>query len=90
MSEDKKTSFMQALDAWMDVNVIAPLIYSEDEEDVETTDEQIAQVKKAILTKVLDSYHNGRRAAGGAVRRELNQEAGASRPKAPAVAVTHR
>jgi|HubBroStandDraft_1064217.scaffolds.fasta_scaffold99220_2 hypothetical protein len=64
MSEEKRESFMQALDAWMDVNVIAPLVYSEDESDVETTEEQIAQVKKAMRAKMLDSYHNGRRAAG--------------------------
>ena len=75
MSEEKKESFMQALDAWTDVNVIAPLIYSDDDTDVETTEEQIAQVKKAMRAKMLDSYHNGRR-AGAAGLAEISRRPG--------------
>jgi aminoglycoside/choline kinase family phosphotransferase len=85
-TEDKKELFMQALDAWMDVNVIAPLLYSESA----VTEDTIVQIKKSMRTKVLDSYHNGRRTAGGAVRREPNHEAGTRRPMAPAVAVVQR
>ena len=63
--EKAKSSFMQELDAWMEVNVIAPLVYSDGETEGEpVTDELIAKVKMAMRGKVLDSFHNGLRAGG--------------------------
>jgi len=58
MSEEKQ-SFMQALDAWIDVNVIAPLVYQSEDEPEELGDDAIDNVKKAIKGKVLQSYRNG-------------------------------
>src|SRR5579871_1619727 len=59
MSE-QKVSFMQALDAWIDGNVIAPLCFqSEDENSEEASEDTMEGVKKAIKNKVLQSYHNG-------------------------------
>ena len=59
MSE-QKTNFMHELDLWIDANVIGPLVVNgdpfEDEEDTQAT---IERVKKAIRTKVLESYRNG-------------------------------
>jgi hypothetical protein len=56
-SQDKPKSFMQELDAWAEERVIGPLI--DPGEDHEGT---IAQVKKSVREKVLESYHNGQKA----------------------------
>lgn len=88
MSE-QKVPFMQALDSWIDVNVIAPLVYESEEGDEETGEEKILRVKKAIKGKVLDSYHNGLRAAGGQPR-QFSHFARARRGTAPALAVIQR
>jgi hypothetical protein len=62
MSE-QKVNYMARLDAWSDVNIIAPLVYGgEDGETPELTQETINQVKKAIREKNLESYKNGLRA----------------------------
>jgi hypothetical protein len=58
MSE-QKSNFMAALDQWSEANVVEPLLDNEDEVTLEDT---IAGVKKAIRTKVLESYHNGQAA----------------------------
>jgi hypothetical protein len=58
MSEEKpKSSFMQELDQWSEVNVIGPLFASEAEPD--DFDAAVERVKKAIRAKVLESYRNG-------------------------------
>jgi hypothetical protein len=67
---------MAQLDAWSDVNVIAPLIQGEEDEPVELTQETIDQVKKAIREKNLESFKNGLKAP--------------RRPTAPALAVARR
>jgi hypothetical protein len=69
MSE-QKVSFMQELDTWADAYVIAPLVYSEDENDTEVTEESIQQVKRAIRAKVLESYRNGQVTGPRQVRKE--------------------
>lgn len=60
MSEEQKTSpsYMQQLDAWIDGNVIFPLMNSEPEAG--SWEETVERVKKAIREKVLQSYKNGR------------------------------
>jgi len=62
MSE-QKVNYMAQLDAWSDVNVIAPLVYEgEDGQEPELTQETIDQVKKAIREKNLESFKNGLKA----------------------------
>ncbi len=62
---------MAELNQWIDVNVVAPLV-TESEEGEELTEETVEQVKKAIRTKVLESYKNGVKVGvAGAARREL-------------------
>ena len=51
---------MQELDAWTQVNVIDGLYNSDPIEG--DWDESVAQVKKAIREKVLESYRNGQQA----------------------------
>ncbi len=59
MSEEKKSSsFMQELDAWVDGNVIFPLMQSEPQGG--SWEEIVDSVKRAIREKVLQSYKNGR------------------------------
>ena len=60
MSEQEKPkSFMQELDLWSEENVFRPLFGSDpNQDDWEKVEDQ---VKKAIRTKVLESYHNGQR-----------------------------
>ena len=55
--EKPKSSFMQELDQWSEVNVIGPLFASETEPD--DFDAAVERVKKAIRAKVLESYRNG-------------------------------
>ena len=56
MSEIKK-SFMEELDMWSEANVVGPLFNTDtNQQDWESV---VEQVKKAIRTKVLESYHNG-------------------------------
>jgi len=59
MSE-QKSNFMAELDLWSEANVIGPLAVT----DANQTDWEPAvfQVKKAIRTKVLESYRNGQAA----------------------------
>ena len=61
---------MQELDRWTDANVIGP-VFNTDPNQEEDWEWAVAQIKKAIRTKVLESYRNGQ-AAGGRqpVRRE--------------------
>ena len=56
MSEQKK-SFMQELDGWTEATVIAPLV--DPSNDEEGWVHAVELVKKAIRTKVLESYRNG-------------------------------
>jgi hypothetical protein len=59
MSE-QKTSFMQELDLWSEANVVGPLLSADpNQQNWQTV---VEQVKKAIRTKVLDSYRNGQKA----------------------------
>ena len=56
---------MQELDRWSDDNVIGPLYRAA--EDPDATDSEVflkigEEVKKAIRTKVLESYRNGQAA----------------------------
>jgi hypothetical protein len=59
MSE-QKTSYMQELDLWSEANIIGPLFNTDgNQEDWEPT---VEQIKKAIRTKVRESYRNGQAA----------------------------
>ena len=59
MSEQQKPkSFMEELDLWTDANVIGPLETNDPKLHEEWTS-VVEQVKKAIRTKVLESYRNG-------------------------------
>ena len=61
MSEQQKPkSFMQELDEWSDANIIGPLFNTDPNQ--EDWEEAVEQVKKAIRTKVLESYRNGQQA----------------------------
>lgn len=64
MSEKKaKSTFMQELDQWIEDQVIEPLQeqWSRAQDgDLTTSTEPI---KKVIRQKVLDSYHNGKKAS---------------------------
>ena len=64
MSE-QRLNYMQELDLWTETNVINPLHESITEGDGADCDEAVEQIKKAIRTKVLESYRNGQ-AAGPA------------------------
>jgi hypothetical protein len=66
--EKPKSSFMQELDQWSEANVVGPLI-DQDFDPSEDFEEVIERVKKAIRTKVLESYHNGQGAGPRAVKR---------------------
>jgi hypothetical protein len=59
MSEQKQ-SFMQQLDEWTESTVINPLLSNDDESDEYVGGETIEQIQKAIRSKVLESYRNGR------------------------------
>jgi len=59
MSEEKQ-SFMVALDLWSEANVVGPIFNTDPNQD--NWEEAVAQVKKAIRTKVLESYRNGQAA----------------------------
>ena len=56
MSE-QKLNYLQELDLWTEENVLRPLFGSDPNQDDWAKVE--AQVKRAIRTKVLESYHNG-------------------------------
>ena len=59
---------MQELDQWTKTTVIHPLVYGdpEDAPNAPSLEALVADVMKAIRTKVLDSYHNGQGATPGA------------------------
>jgi hypothetical protein len=61
MSEEK-TSYMASLDAWSDKSIIEPLAdaYMNGPEEVIINAQEY--VRKAIRTKVLESYRNGQAA----------------------------
>jgi hypothetical protein len=63
MSEQKK-SFMEELDLWTQANVIDALYNSDPIEG--DWGKTVEQVKKAIRTRVLESYRNGQGATPGA------------------------
>jgi hypothetical protein len=61
MSEqEKKPSYMEELDRWIDANVISPLYAGESSPD--DWMDAVARVKKAIKQKTLESYRNGQAA----------------------------
>ena len=51
---------MQELDEWSEANIFRPLFHTDPNQDDWQTVKQ--QVKKAIHTKVLESYRNGQQA----------------------------
>ena len=59
MSEQKASSFMQELDGWTESTIITRLadLASEDFDE-----ELVEEIKKAVRTKVLESYRNGQQA----------------------------
>ena len=59
MSEQKTTSYMHDLNLWIDATVIGPIESACGSPDFEKV---VETVKKAIRTKVLESYHNGQQA----------------------------
>ena len=59
MSEQRMT-FMQQLDQWSGTNIIGPLFNTDPNQD--DWENAVAQVKKAIREKVLESYRNGQKA----------------------------
>ena len=61
MSEQKQ-SFMVELDMWSSENIISPLYLACMRGPEEAIVEAKEVVKKAIRTKVLESYHNGQAA----------------------------
>jgi hypothetical protein len=61
MSE-QKSSFMVELDMWSSENVVSPLYLACMRGPEEAIVEAKEVVKKAIRTKVLESYHNGQAA----------------------------
>jgi len=61
MSEQEKPqSYLQELDLWTDANVVGPLANADPRVEKEW-EPVVEQVKKAVRTKVLESYHNGQR-----------------------------
>jgi hypothetical protein len=68
--EKPKSFFMEELDRWTESNVIGPLFISEPGD--KDWDAGIDRVKKAIRTKVLESFRNG-------------QATGPRQPRQPAV-----
>jgi len=69
MSEQKLT-YMQQLDAWTEATVINPLHQVITDGDGAECDATCEAVKKAIRTKVLESYHNGQAAGPRKPQRE--------------------
>jgi hypothetical protein len=69
--EQKPKSFMQRVDEWAQATIIDPLGDCADEQ---LYNELVAQIKKAIREKVLDSYKNGLKAGAVAVRKEKTNE----------------
>jgi hypothetical protein len=60
MSEQKQESFVQKLDKWTEVSILRPLFHIDpNQDDWEGAEDS---VKKAIRTKVLESYRNGQAA----------------------------
>jgi hypothetical protein len=72
MSEQEKPkSFMQELDLWSEENIFRPLFGTDpNQDDWERVEDQ---VKKAIRTKVLESYRNGQGAQRRPVRKEFRK-----------------
>ena len=72
MSEQEKPkSFMQELDLWSEENIFRPLFATDpNQNDWQKVEDQ---VKKAIRTKVLESYHNGQVAQRRPVRKEFRK-----------------
>ena len=72
MSEQKQ-SFMVELDMWSSENVVSPLYLACMRGPEEAIVEAKELVKKAIRTKVLESYHNGQGAPRRPVRKEFRK-----------------
>jgi hypothetical protein len=62
MSEQKKSSFMEELDYWVETTVINPLANAMMEADDTVWANLVQNVKAGIRTKVLESYRNGQKA----------------------------
>jgi hypothetical protein len=62
---------MQELDLWSEENVFRPLFATDPNQN--DWDKVADQVKKAIRTKVLESYHNGQGAQRRPVRKEFRK-----------------
>ena len=64
MSEEQKPkSFMQELDQWIEAEVFENLYAIWNQSQDGDTTATAESVKKAIRTKVLESYHNGQKTA---------------------------
>ena len=61
MSEQKKPSFMQELDAWTQTTVIDALHEAITDGDGNHCDAACDAVKRLIQAKVLESYRNGQK-----------------------------
>ena len=59
----QKTSYMVELDKWSDENVIFPVSLASTNGNDESLLAATDAVKKAIRSKVLESYHNGQSVA---------------------------
>jgi len=86
--KENKPSFMAQLDAWVDESVVGVLVDGViawyEQEGEESYSQAVDTVKKAIRSKVLESYHNGQAVAGVSGtrtdRRDARPSAG-SRPE---------
>ena len=70
MSE-QKTSFMSALDLWIEATIIGPLLEAAPAaqyRDSAEWEEAVEMAKKALRGKVLESYRNGQ--AAGPARKD--------------------
>lgn len=50
---------MRELDLWSEANLTAPLTYTDPNQA--DWNETVERIKKAVRTKVLDTYHNGQK-----------------------------
>ena len=57
--EEKPKSFMEELDRWTEATIISPLAECA---NADIDQELVDELKKAVRTKVLESYRNGRNA----------------------------
>lgn len=70
MSE-QKINYMAQLDTWTNDNVLAPLLWKDEESESEDlSEETLDRVKRDIREKVRESYKNGMRSGAVSVRKE--------------------